>query len=200
MRAFERARCPACGGAEGEGEASVVFAGVQMSDVRDLVGHHRANRGRHARGQPLPHRASKKARYTISLPAGDRRNRSRQAGPCPWVHRTRSPFSTASHGIRRRSAASASRARVSSFSFTSSCWCAALPLIGRHDRGCLHGELPVDFVVRGHGGGNHEEVVMGSTSFARSIRGTSGPGSPAPSRATASRPRVVGSQPVGVLG
>src|SRR5215813_13193643 len=34
-------------------------------------------------------------------------------------------FSTASHGIRRRSAASASRARVNSFSFTSSCWRAA---------------------------------------------------------------------------
>ena len=34
-------------------------------------------------------------------------------------------FCTASHGIRRRSAASASRARVSSFSFTSSRWRAA---------------------------------------------------------------------------
>src|SRR6266480_2771532 len=34
-------------------------------------------------------------------------------------------FSTASHGIRRRLAASASRARVNSFSFTSSCWRAA---------------------------------------------------------------------------
>src|SRR6266566_7560606 len=34
-------------------------------------------------------------------------------------------FFTASHGIRRRSAASASRARVNSFSFTSSCWSAA---------------------------------------------------------------------------
>src|SRR6266478_7062146 len=34
-------------------------------------------------------------------------------------------FFTASHGIRRRSAASASRARVNSFSFTSSCWRAA---------------------------------------------------------------------------
>src|SRR5438552_3642008 len=34
-------------------------------------------------------------------------------------------FSTASHGIRRRSAASASRARVNSFSLTSSCWRAA---------------------------------------------------------------------------
>src|SRR5947207_15989576 len=34
-------------------------------------------------------------------------------------------FSTASHGIRRRSAASESRARVNSFSFTSSCWRAA---------------------------------------------------------------------------
>src|SRR5215203_3797954 len=34
-------------------------------------------------------------------------------------------LSTASHGIRRRSAASASRARVSAFSFTSSSWRAA---------------------------------------------------------------------------
>src|SRR5256714_5292458 len=34
-------------------------------------------------------------------------------------------FSTASHGIRRRSAASASRARVNSFSFTSNFWRAA---------------------------------------------------------------------------
>src|ERR1700682_4667755 len=34
-------------------------------------------------------------------------------------------FSTASHGIRRRKAASASRARVNSFSLTSSCWRAA---------------------------------------------------------------------------
>src|SRR5215469_2541657 len=34
-------------------------------------------------------------------------------------------FSTATHGIRRRSAASASRAWVNFFSFTSSCWCAA---------------------------------------------------------------------------
>src|ERR1700720_117217 len=31
-------------------------------------------------------------------------------------------FSTASHGIRRRSAASASRERVKAFSFTRSCW------------------------------------------------------------------------------
>src|SRR5215467_14274219 len=34
-------------------------------------------------------------------------------------------FSTAIHGIRRRSAASASRARVKDFSFTRSCWRAA---------------------------------------------------------------------------
>src|SRR5450755_3630829 len=34
-------------------------------------------------------------------------------------------FSTASHGIRRRSAASASRERVRAFSFTRSCWRAA---------------------------------------------------------------------------
>src|SRR5947199_1249145 len=39
-------------------------------------------------------------------------------------------FSTASHGIRRRSAASASRARVNSFSFTSSCWRAASHFCG----------------------------------------------------------------------
>src|SRR5438094_2002993 len=41
-------------------------------------------------------------------------------GPSKWYS-----FSTAIHGIRRRSAASASRARVNSFSFTSSCWRAA---------------------------------------------------------------------------
>src|SRR5580693_5802569 len=34
-------------------------------------------------------------------------------------------FSTATHGIRRRSAASASRERVKAFSFTRSCWRAA---------------------------------------------------------------------------
>src|SRR5579863_2736703 len=34
-------------------------------------------------------------------------------------------LSTASNGIRRRSAASASRERVKAFSFTRSCWCAA---------------------------------------------------------------------------
>src|SRR5579863_4962427 len=34
-------------------------------------------------------------------------------------------LSTASQGIRRRSAASASRERVKAFSFTRSCWCAA---------------------------------------------------------------------------
>src|SRR5262249_44635728 len=34
-------------------------------------------------------------------------------------------LSTAIHGIRRRSAASASRERVKAFSFTRSCWCAA---------------------------------------------------------------------------
>src|SRR5579862_1574005 len=34
-------------------------------------------------------------------------------------------FSTASHGMRRRSAASASRERVKAFSFTRSCWRAA---------------------------------------------------------------------------
>src|SRR5215217_1819996 len=42
------------------------------------------------------------------------------SGPSNWY-----ALSTASHGIRRRSAASASRARVSSFSFTSSSWRAA---------------------------------------------------------------------------
>src|SRR5215216_6483138 len=42
------------------------------------------------------------------------------SGPSNWY-----ALSTASHGIRRRSAASASRARVSSFSFTSRSWRAA---------------------------------------------------------------------------
>src|SRR6266496_2825302 len=41
-------------------------------------------------------------------------------GPSKWYS-----FSTATHGIRRRSAASASRAWVNFFSFTSSCWRAA---------------------------------------------------------------------------
>src|ERR1700675_2420838 len=41
-------------------------------------------------------------------------------GPSNWYF-----LSTASQGIRRRSAASASRERVSTFSFTRSCWRAA---------------------------------------------------------------------------
>src|SRR5919106_1462424 len=69
-----------------------------------------------ASGQPATS-GSKKKRYTISC----RRpwNRSSRltwpSGPSNAYS-----FSTAIHGIRRRSAASASRARVSSFSFTSS--------------------------------------------------------------------------------
>src|SRR6266567_2147681 len=43
----------------------------------------------------------------------------------PWGPLNSYSFSTASHGIRRRSAASASRVWVNSFSLTSSCWRAA---------------------------------------------------------------------------
>src|SRR5437667_6101292 len=43
----------------------------------------------------------------------------------PWGPLNSYSFSTASHGIRRHSAASASRAWVNSFSLTSSCWRAA---------------------------------------------------------------------------
>src|SRR6266702_8532274 len=66
--------------------------------------------------------ASKNARYTISWRRPSNRS-SRLA--LPLGPSNAYSFSTASHGIRRRSAASASRARVSSFSFTSSCWRAA---------------------------------------------------------------------------
>src|SRR5437879_10369091 len=53
-------------------------------------------------------------------------------------------FSTASHGIRRRSAASASRARVNSFSFTSSCWRAASHSCGETIGGSV---LSLSFVL-----------------------------------------------------
>src|SRR5206468_1486858 len=51
-------------------------------------------------------------------------------------------LSTATHGIRRRSAASASRARVSSFSFTRSCWRAASHCCGETIGGVSIGRCP----------------------------------------------------------
>src|SRR4030095_11046067 len=69
-------------------------------------------------GQPTTP-GSKKARYTISCRRLSKRS-SRLA--LPLGPSNLYSFSTAIHGIRRRSAASASRARVNSFSFTRSFW------------------------------------------------------------------------------
>src|SRR5215469_8561326 len=52
-------------------------------------------------------------------------------------------FSTAIHGIRRRSAASASRARISAFSFTSICWRAASQSCGDTTGGVLIPRSPL---------------------------------------------------------
>src|SRR5262245_40900306 len=68
-------------------------------------------------GQPYTP-GSKNARYTISWRRPSNRS-SRLA--FPFGPSNTYSFSTACHGIRRRSAASASRARVTAFSFTSSC-------------------------------------------------------------------------------
>src|SRR5215472_12463113 len=51
-------------------------------------------------------------------------------------------FSTAIHGIRRRSAASASRERVKAFSFTRSCWRAASHSCGDTIGGVFFGRFP----------------------------------------------------------
>src|SRR4030095_241864 len=77
-------------------------------------------------GQPTTP-GSKKARYTISCRRLSKRS-SRLA--LPLGPSNLYSFPTASHGIRRRSAASASRARVNSFSFTRSSWCAAFHSCG----------------------------------------------------------------------
>src|SRR5215475_8206211 len=65
---------------------------------------------------------SKKARYTINCrrPSNRSSRLTLPLGPSNSYF-----FSTAIHGIRRRSAASASRERVKAFSFTRSCWRAA---------------------------------------------------------------------------
>src|SRR5215469_13361355 len=51
-------------------------------------------------------------------------------------------FSTAIHGIRRRSAANASRERVKAFSFTRSCWRAASHSCGDTSGGVFVGRCP----------------------------------------------------------
>ncbi|MNQ87797.1 hypothetical protein D3C85_1030360 [compost metagenome] len=55
-------------------------------------------------------------------------------------------LSTAIHGMRRRSAASASRARVWAFSFTSSCWRAASQASGDTTGGVFMSLLDVVMV------------------------------------------------------
>src|SRR5581483_6625768 len=54
-------------------------------------------------------------------------------------------FSTAIHGIRRRSAASASRERVKAFSFTRSCWRAASHCCGDTIGGVFFGRFSFRF-------------------------------------------------------
>src|SRR5437879_3672816 len=54
-------------------------------------------------------------------------------------------FATAIHGIRRRSAASASRERVKAFSFPSSCWRAASHSCADTIGGALFGRCPFGF-------------------------------------------------------
>src|SRR6266853_6962181 len=54
-------------------------------------------------------------------------------------------FSTAIHGIRRRSADNASRARVNSFSLTSSCWRAASHSCADTIGGVFFGRCPFGF-------------------------------------------------------
>src|SRR5277367_4188755 len=77
---------------------------------------------RHAcSGQPNTP-GSKKARYTTNC--GRASNKSSRL-TLPLGPSNSYFLSTASQGIRRRSAASASRERVKAFSFTKSCWCAA---------------------------------------------------------------------------
>ena len=63
---------------------------------------------------------ARKMRDRRSVDGDHRTNRAGSAFPAAL--RTCTSFSTATHGIRRRSAANASRARVNSFSFTRSCW------------------------------------------------------------------------------
>src|ERR1700728_1130065 len=72
-------------------------------------------------GQPKTP-GSKKARYTINCLRPS--NRSSRL-TFPWGPSNSYFSSTATHGIRRRSAASASRERVKAFSFTRTCWRAA---------------------------------------------------------------------------
>src|SRR4029453_8275238 len=56
-------------------------------------------------------------------------------------------FSTASHGIRRRSAASASRARVKAFSFTRSCCRAVSHSCGDTIGGVFFARCPLAIVI-----------------------------------------------------
>ena len=98
-------------------------------------GSSRGRRGRASRARRARRRRGRRS-------AGDGPRTGRAGCSCPRARRRRTSFSTASHGIRRRSAAIASRARVSSFSFTSSRWRAASHSAGVTIGGCLHGGAP----------------------------------------------------------
>ena len=113
IRAFQRSMS-ACGARETYAKRGV--AGVQVSEVRDLVGHERAAAA--AALGPAVRRRARRRSGRRSAGGAPRTGRAGSTGPSGPSKRY--SFSTAIRGIRRRSAASASRARVSSFSLTSS--------------------------------------------------------------------------------
>ena len=109
-------------------------ARVQVGEVGDLVGEEGAAAAAAARASP-PRRARRRSGRRS---AGGARRTGRAGSPARPGPRSAYSFSTAIRGIRRRSAASASRARVSSFSLTSSSSRAASHSCGRDDRRGVH--------------------------------------------------------------
>ena len=113
-----------------------------MGDMGDLVGHH----GAAAAGMLGPAEDARLEEGAVD---------DQLAPPLEQISRLALPagvsnsyaFVTSIQGIRRRSAAKASRARVSAFSFTSSCWRAASQACGDTTGGCLHGGLSA-FLLR----------------------------------------------------
>src|SRR5208283_842164 len=131
IRAFRRTmvrlRC-----ARGVRECGV--ADVQMGEVGDLIG----PKGAAAAGMfgPAEHPGFEEGAVDDQLtPAFEQVEQARRA---------RRPLerSTAIHGIRRRSAASASWARIWAFSFTSSCWRAASHFCGETIDGVCMASCP----------------------------------------------------------
>ena len=123
MRFFNRAISLLLGAGD---EHQRGVAGVQVGEVRDLVGHQRAA-GAAVFGPAVRHRVGRRSGRRS---AGACHRTDRAGWPDRSGRRTGSPCSTAIRGILRRWAASASRARVSSFSLTSSSWRAAFHSCG----------------------------------------------------------------------